>query len=782
MDAQQARRVLDRLVGYQVSPMLWREVARGTSAGRVQSVALRLVCEREREILGFVPQEYWNLDAIFATRDPKASLKTRLALLDGKKPNVPDAETANALVGELEGAAYRVSKVASKPRKQTAAPPFITSTLQQAASSNLRLGTSQTMRIAQQLYEGVELGGGGPVGLITYMRTDSFHISPEAQAQARDFITQTYGAEYVPAKPNSYRSRKSAQEAHEAIRPTDVNRTPESLVGQLAPPQLKLYRLIWQRFLASQMAPAKQMDHVIEIEACQVPAAIPLTHAYIFRASARETLFPGYQVAYNISDVGKEDSVDPDAPQETKRLPPLKVGLPCDLVDLSKEQCFTQPPNRFSEATLVRELEANGVGRPSTYASIVNTILTREYVAKDKGRLVPSPLGFQVNDFLVARMPDLFDIGFTATMEERLDQIEEGKVDWTAMLEEFYEHFRQWVSARDAVGTTDSSTALRILQLFPEDISWDPPTKRGKRVYDDGKFHASLLEQVVEQKKDLSERQWKALLALAARYAEQLPGLDACTAELGLGDAIAEFQTAHAERTRKDGEPGETDPEQVAFLHVLDGVANWAEPVKRGKRTYDDRKFRDSLLEQVEGGRKLSVPQMDAWKRLVQKYREQVAGFEEVARRFALEAAPEEAPLSDEERESISAMLAMLEQVRTWAEPVKRGKRTYDDREFAESLGKQFAVKKSLSPRQVDALRRMLPKYAEQIPGFAEKSAALGVQEKKPAKKLDVPCPECGAPMVERRSRRGVFYGCSNYPKCKHTANQLPGAAKEGDA
>ena len=779
VDAQQARRVLDRLVGYQVSPMLWREVARGTSAGRVQSVALRLVCEREREILGFEPREYWNLDAIFETRDPKASLKTRLALLDGKKPNVGSEEMANTMAGELETADYQVSKVASKPRRQRAAPPFITSTLQQAASSNLRIGTSQTMRIAQQLYEGIELGGGGPVGLITYMRTDSFNISKEAQGQARDFIGATYGPDYVPAKPNAYRAGKSAQEAHEAIRPTDVTRTPDSLARQLDARQLKLYRLIWQRFVASQMAPAKQLDHVIEIEALrgQAATAIDLTHKYIFRASARETLFAGYQVVYNISDVGKEDSADPNAPQTAKRLPPLKVGLPCDLCELTREQCFTQPPKRFSEATLVRAMEANGVGRPSTYAATVNMIQTREYVNKDKGRLVPSPLGFKVNDFLVDRMPELFDVGFTASMEERLDQVEEGKANWTEMLQDFYDHFRQWVSARDRVGTAKGETALPVLQLFPEDLAWEPPVTRGRRTYDDAKFHASLLAQVTEKQKDLSERQWKALLAMAARYADRLPGLAACAEELGLTDAIAEFQTAQAEQARQQAEAGEADPEQLALVKVLDVVAEWAEPAKRGKRTYDDKKFRDSLLSQVEGGKALSPAQTNAMKRLALKYREQIPGFDELAKRFEIEATAGES-LSDEEREAVTGMLAMLEGVEKWAEPVKRGKRTFDDHEFADSLRDQFRAKKSLSPRQIAALRRMLPKYSEQIPGFAEKFAKLGIQPKTAPKKLDVACPECGEPMVERQSRRGVFYGCSKYPKCKHTTNELPGGAK----
>ncbi|NLF17722.1 MAG: type I DNA topoisomerase, partial [Lentisphaerae bacterium] len=265
--AQQARRVVDRLVGYQVSPLLWREVRKGTSAGRVQSVALRLVCEREREILAFKPVEYWNLEALFETGQSKVELKTRLAQLDGAKPVIPDAETAGALATEIEAASFAVAAVTSKPRRQYAPPPFITSTLQQAAGGALRFSTKQTMQIAQQLYEGIDLGDGGPVGLITYMRTDSVAVAQEAQEQAREAIAVLYGKEYVPATPNRFRSRQSAQEAHEAIRPTDVQRTPEAVASYLTPPQLRLYTLIWRRFMASQMEAARQVDHAIDIEA-----------------------------------------------------------------------------------------------------------------------------------------------------------------------------------------------------------------------------------------------------------------------------------------------------------------------------------------------------------------------------------------------------------------------------------------------------------------------------------------------------------------------------------
>lgn len=366
VDAQQARRILDRLVGYKVSPLLWKNIKRGTSAGRVQSVALRLIVERERDILAFTPEEYWNLTATFLPEAPPEAFTTRLFKLDGEKPQIGDAETAAALTRELERAAFKVVSTNTRPKKQRPAPPFITSTLQQAAGGRLRFSTRQTMQVAQQLYEGVDIGADGAVGLITYMRTDSVAIAKEAQEMARKYVGEKYGADYVPAKPNTYRLGKGAQAAHEAIRPTDVNRSPKDMAAYLDARQLKLYTLIWNRFVASQMSPAQLKEHTVEVAALPGEGATGLNHDYLFRATATKTVFPGYTRVYG---VGKQEE-DEASQDDTQTLPDVKVGAACALEGLDKEQKFTEPPRRYSEAALVRALEQNGVGRPSTYAKI----------------------------------------------------------------------------------------------------------------------------------------------------------------------------------------------------------------------------------------------------------------------------------------------------------------------------------------------------------------------------------------------------------------------------
>jgi DNA topoisomerase-1 len=767
--AQQARRVLDRLVGYQVSPLLWRDVHKGTSAGRVQSVALRLVCEREREIQAFKPTEYWNLDALFETVEAKAQLKTHLAQLDGAKPEIPDGAFAEALAQEIEAATFAVAAVTSKPRRQSAPPPFITSTLQQAAGGALRFSTKQTMQIAQQLYEGIELGPGGPVGLITYMRTDSVTVSQEAQKQAREYVAATYGAEYVPATPNRFRSRQAAQEAHEAIRPTDVQRTPDLAAPFLSAPQLRLYRLIWNRFVASQMEAARQMDHAVDIEA----RGAHLTHAYIFRATARETLFPGYLVVYNVKESDAEDEEN----LLVGRLPDLSAGTACNLLKLDREQCFTQPPRRYSEATLVKALEANGVGRPSTYAATVNTIQDREYVRKEKGQLIAVELGLNVNDYLVGRMPALFDIGFTAEMEAELDQVEEGQLNWTEMLARFYERFRLWVKVDETPAIPAATAATEFLRAFPADLAWDAPTQRGRRVYDDREFHASLLRQVGDEQKTLSERQWKALLALAARYAGRCPALLEAADRLNARAAVtAALATQEARAATPAAPPEEVDTKLTAVLEKV----KWEPPVKRGARTFDDARFYASLRRHVEGGKRLSPAQMQSLKRLVLKYSSQISDFPALAAEFSIEAAPG-APATaggdPAEQGALKAVVDLLQHIRDWDPPKQQGRRTFDDKEFAESLSRQFTQKGSLSDRQQAALKKLIAKYGSQIPDYAARVEALGLQAPAAAPTpVDAVCPECGAPLLQRTNRRRgtTFYGCSAFPKCRFLCNQLP--------
>ena len=772
VDAQQARRILDRLVGYKVSPLLWRHVQKGTSAGRVQSVALRLVCEREREVQAFTPVEYWNLTAHFRPAQAGLTFDARLFRLDGEKPNVPDASTANALAAELEAetTTFHVVDQKKKRRRKRPAPPFITSTLQQSAGGSLRFSAQQTMRVAQQLYEGVELGSGGPVGLITYMRTDSVNVAQEAQSAARSYIGATFGGDYVPERPNRFRSRQSAQGAHEAIRPTDVTRTPDAVARYLSRPQLRLYRLIWNRFVASQMAPAQLVEHTIDVAADE---ACNLQHGYLFRATATTTAFPGFMKVYREQQENGGQAEKVSAPD----LPELRSGTPCGLEKLDKEQKFTEPPKRYSEATLVRELEAKGVGRPSTYATIVSTIQQRDYVKKDKGRLTPTPLGFSVNDYLVERVPQLFQVNFTAEMESQLDEIEEGKLDSTEMLDHFYAKFRAWVQDVEMVHVPDAQTIQRLLDLFPDDITWAEPTKRGRTTYDDAKFFASLRKQA-EEKKRLSDKQWRALLTLAARYADQIPGLLDYARELGIETELQKLikgdEQGGGEASRKLAAP-EPDEETKAYIAALETVKNWEPPQKRGKRTYDDAKFFHSLRDQVTDGRALSTAQQRALQRLVLKYHEQIDGFDELRQRFGLQSADQH---KREDAETVKPLLDLVNHIQEWAAPRKgRRGRTYDDREFVKSLGEQFESGKQLSVKQANALRKVLAKYHEQIPDYEEKRQQLGLPEPPRAKgekreevqTVDETCPECGKQLVVRRGRRGPFYGCSGYPKCRFT-------------
>jgi DNA topoisomerase-1 len=431
VNAQQARRVLDRLVGYKISPLLWDKVRRGLSAGRVQTVALRLIVEREREIRNFVKQEYWTIDAHLSAKKPPV-IVARLLRRNGEALEIPDKSAADRLVEALTGAEYTVQSVETKEKKRNPAPPFITSTMQQEAARKLRFSVKRTMMLAQRLYEGVELGPEGSVGLITYMRTDSTRVSSEAIQEVRGLIAERYGEQYLPSAPNIYRGKKDAQDAHEAIRPTSVLRTPESVQKYLSEDEFKLYRLIWMRFVASQMMPALFDQTTVDIEAKGKDGAL-----YLLRETGSVLKFDGFLAVY---EEGKDQKDEED--EELKhKLPPLKPGEALKLRSIKPEQHFTEPPPRYTEATLVKELEADGVGRPSTYASILSTIQERDYVRKEGGRFVPTELGMVVTDLLLENFDDIFDVTYTARMEDALDEIEEGKLDWRQAMAEFYEKF-----------------------------------------------------------------------------------------------------------------------------------------------------------------------------------------------------------------------------------------------------------------------------------------------------------------------------------------------------
>lgn len=444
VEAQQARRVLDRLVGYNISPLLWKKVKRGLSAGRVQSVALRLVVDREREITAFVPVEYWSLSADLAKQPPagkKAARKDRfradLFRMHGRKAELHNAAETEQVVRDLQGAVYTVAEVKQRETQRRPSPPFTTSTLQQEASRKLNFNAKRTMAVAQSLYEGVRLGKEGEVGLITYMRTDSTNVASVAQSEARRVIQHMYGEEYLPARPPVYaRKTKNAQEAHEAVRPTSASRDPEAVKAFLTPEQYKLYKLVWQRFLASQMANA-----VLDGTTVDVSAARPGQDArYIFRATGSVIKFKGYLAVYQ---EGRDDS----APDELdgKALPPVAEGEPLDLEALVPEQHFTQPPPRYTEATLVKALEEQGIGRPSTYAPTLSTLQERYYIQREAKQLKPTELGMLVNDLLVQHFPNIVDVGFTSQMEEELDEIASGGRNWVPVLREFYSPFEQRV-------------------------------------------------------------------------------------------------------------------------------------------------------------------------------------------------------------------------------------------------------------------------------------------------------------------------------------------------
>lgn len=441
VDAQQARRVLDRLVGYKVSPLLWDKVRRGLSAGRVQTVAVRLVVEREREIQAFVKTEYWSVIANLSAQLPPA-FDARLYKVDAltvktsgfdqgvKKTefHIKDEATAKNILDELNGARYVVSEVTTKEKKRNPVPPFITSKLQQEASRKLRFSAKRTMQIAQKLYEGKELGSEGAVGLITYMRTDSTRVADSALGEVRDFIGGHYGPNYLPEKAIYYKSKKDAQDAHEAIRPTSAERTPDKVAAYLDKDELALYRLIWQRFVASQMMPAIFDQTTIDIAAGE---------KYLFRATGSVIKFDGFLAVY---EEGKDEK-DEEDDERAAKLPKVEKGEQLKLNSLTPNQHFTDPPPRYTEATLVKALEEKGIGRPSTYASIMSVIQDRQYVEKLEGKFHPTELGTIVNDLLIESFTDLFAVEYTAQMEERLDEVEDGKLKWTQALHGFYNKF-----------------------------------------------------------------------------------------------------------------------------------------------------------------------------------------------------------------------------------------------------------------------------------------------------------------------------------------------------
>ena len=453
VDAQQARRVLDRLVGYQLSPLLWEKVRRGLSAGRVQSVALRIVCDREKEIRAFKSEEYWSVETDLEGKEPP-SFVAKLAKIDGNTFELKNEESTRKVVKELEKLDFTIRKVTAKERRRNPVPPFITSKLQQEGARKLGFTAKRTMMVAQRLYEGIGLGKEGPIGLISYMRTDSTRVADEAIEEVRSYIVERYGESMLPAKPNFFKSKKGAQDAHEAIRPTSAFRDPDSIAQYLDRDELKLYKLIWNRFVASQMPPAVFDETVVDIEAGR----------FSLRARGSILRFRGFLTIY---EEGKDDDKhdDDDKKTDSKQLPPLSAGDTLKLKAIRPEQHFTQPPPRFTEASLVKELEEKGIGRPSTYASILSVLQSREYVKKVERKFIPTELGFLVTDLLMANFADIMQVEYTAHMEELLDEIEEGKANYLSTIDEFYRKF-----AKDLAEAQEKMVNVKTQEIPTDEV------------------------------------------------------------------------------------------------------------------------------------------------------------------------------------------------------------------------------------------------------------------------------------------------------------------------
>ena len=463
VNAQQARRILDRLVGYKASPILWRSIKTGLSAGRVQTVALRLIVERERDIRAFVPQEYWSIEALCARGGQ--TFEAALAKVGGHKPQLRSAEEAQRVVDAVRTLPFEVTKVEKRQRRKNPGAPFTTSTLQQEAAKKLGFSSRRTMRAAQDLYEGRDVGEDGPVGLITYMRTDSVRVSDAAIASVRAFIGKGYAKAYLPEKPNVYSSKKNArvQDAHEAVRPTDVSRRPEQVQQYLEPDQFRLYQLIWQRFVASQMTPAVYDMTIVDFDLGQ----------YLFRATGSVLVFDGYHTLYMEGREKEEGKTMDDLPP----IPPLAVGERVEVREITPSQHFTEPPPRFSEASLVKELERLGIGRPSTYSAIISTLSAREYVKVEQRRFFPTELGELVEKIMVAKFPEIFNVEFTSAMESELDRIEDGELGWQRVLADFYGPFSK------ALEAVDLNALVAVAHgLSPEDLAKERCPKCASRI------------------------------------------------------------------------------------------------------------------------------------------------------------------------------------------------------------------------------------------------------------------------------------------------------------
>jgi DNA topoisomerase-1 len=733
VDAQQARRVLDRLVGYKISPLLWDKVRRGLSAGRVQTVAVRVIVDREREIRAFIKEEYWTLDVNLAAKKTPY-FDARLWRKGEATAEIANQAEADALIADLEGTTFSVRSVGTKEKKRNAVAPFITSTLQQDASRKLRFSVKRTMMLAQQLYEGVDIGEEGSVGLITYMRTDSTRVSDDAVTELREFIGTKYGPQYLPEKPNVYKSKKDAQDAHEAIRPSSALRTPEDMAKYLAEDQLKLYKLIWMRFVASQMNPALMDQTTIDTIATGRSAM-----EYTFRATGSVMKFDGFLAVY---EEGK-DQKDEEDDELKHKLPAVTEGEELKLRELKPEQHFTEPPPRYTEATLVKKLEADGVGRPSTYASILSTIQEREYVTKEGGKFKPTELGMVVTDLLLESFNDIFDVRYTARMEQELDEIEEGTLDWREAMGEFYERF-----TKDLENAETNMTNIKRLEK-PTDLTCE---KCGKPLVVKWGQHGSFLacsgypdfsprstegdlENLEKEialrrertRKDIETRRGK----MRARYEADLDKLEKRIIEGGLRDGEA------AERRRK-----------INVRHIDD--------LEKLQSRITERRINDRGG--IEG--RLAT--------ILARY-PQMKEFYEID----LQDAPEGVALSWRRKENLCTYTRELTVDLPDIDSAGLGEQ--GDEEYCQNCGRPMVLKKG----------RFGTFYACSGYPDCKTTKQIGGTQKKQDVVLDEKCPQCGNNMVQKYGRFGEFTACSNYPGCKYVKQKTIGVkcpqCTEGD-
>ena len=719
VDAQQARRVLDRLVGYKISPLLWDKVRRGLSAGRVQTVALRLIVEREREIRAFIPREYWTIDADLLAK--KGGLSTRLARIADQPAEITNQEQAGDIVAQLDGVPYIVKSVATKEKKRNPVAPFITSTLQQEASRKLRFSVKRTMILAQRLYEGIEMGKEGAVALITYMRTDSTRVSEDAIKDARDYVSERFGRDFLPEQPNIYKSKKDAQDAHEAIRPTSMALTPELVEKHLAEDEMKLYQLIWNRFLASQMMPALYDQTVIDVSAAGNNGV-----DYTFRASGSVLKFEGFLKVYRESkDAGDEDE---DA---VHRLPSVTEGEQLRFKSITPEQHFTEPPPRYNEATLVKRLEADGVGRPSTYASILTTIQEREYVTKEGGKFVPSELGMVVTDLLLESFEDIFDVTYTARMEEELDEIEDGKLDWRAAMSEFYERFD-----KDLKHAEEQMTDIKRMEK-PTDLVCE---KCGRPLVVKWGRHGSFLA--------------------CTGY----PDFSPRAADEDI-EAIQKDIATRQERARRDFDERAT---KVKAKHETDiaklvSQAGLSDGDLRDRRLRANVRYQKGLEALIKQSKERKQKDRDAIASRLEKLKARYPSIEQFYDGFELKESPEGLVFAPVKNQNLCTYTRELTVDLPDLDPANISEQ--GEGEYCENCGRPMVLKKG----------RFGTFYACSGYPDCKTTKQIGGVQKKPDQQLDEVCPNCGHNLVMKYGRFGEFTACSNYPTCKFVKQKLIG-------